>query len=1045
MDMADQTGTRLPSQGIRTPRDRRGGSPVPAPATSSSSDGLTTRCSPSLVANRVIGSVATMFSQGERLFSNRSMEFTIDLYGTFCFMADKLGCGKKHCHCNTDMAWKTYKSLGPGGRSTFRITRKEMADSIFRVWSRYELRRRVVVPEKWKRKKIRSTYRQACVVLVAAAELLGSDLKQKEEVNRAMEYLRKLGKPYEYGHLGRETPEKADNTPLRLRGGIGPPVFKEGMRKSRTLSALHGSDSSDSDHAPRMTSLERLAPGTITVKKGSAPEEEKKKEDEESDMEVVEVGDSPEEEFTTQRPPSRAGDPGSEDSGDEAGPSRPASRISEGGENPQGPYRLPMLHRAPGRPRKDGTGPFKALSTSGTEGSGKGLTRKKGKNLPYKEEDVETEGSSMLMVRPPPLTCEQRGKVEHRLRQMERGSSREIVVHADKCLDEIEQARTSTTNMKGSLSGQIKVNVYLLREVLRTLSVRADKVGDPGYWRSRVNVVERDNTAYKAQNENLLRKLSKAEEAIRYLKANPPNLEGPLIRDPRSPTLGRDPMGRSDITLDMPIDPVTDMELDLEGEAPSRPSVNGGMATKILMEVDRKLSTLMTSMTDSIRRMEDRVARLEQGGRTAPGPAHADEGKRKEKKGKGKGKGKSVTAPPLLPHRRTEVLSEGDLTAEEPIPHPREMEQPWTAVVKGGRRKKGKGPQGPPLPPSTTAKKEGKTQAKKPSKGVISRAGIKRRLPRTAAVAISAPDGTYADVMKEARERINLKDLNLNSLKIRNARNGGILLEIAGEQSRMKADALAVKLKEVVADRTDEVRISRPSRRLDFRLVGLGDHSISSREDIIAAISHEGGCDGEEVRLGRVQTGGRRGLNLAWAQCPADAALKLAEVGSVQIGWAQVKVELLQSRPAQCFRCLGRGHVQQRCPSNIDRARCCYRCGEEGHSSGECRRKPHCPLCALKGLPSGHRTGSTDCPPIPPKSKEVRGIVPDETMRSQLPPLPLSSPEMETKSMLGMGEAKRPREDSSSPPQADSKKARGTGPDRPDCPDSPQPGPSTGP
>ncbi|KAL0098324.1 hypothetical protein PUN28_020297 [Cardiocondyla obscurior] len=45
MEMADQQESVLPSQRIRTLRDRRGGSAVPAPAMSSSNDGRSSACS----------------------------------------------------------------------------------------------------------------------------------------------------------------------------------------------------------------------------------------------------------------------------------------------------------------------------------------------------------------------------------------------------------------------------------------------------------------------------------------------------------------------------------------------------------------------------------------------------------------------------------------------------------------------------------------------------------------------------------------------------------------------------------------------------------------------------------------------------------------------------------------------------------------------------------------------------------------------------------------------------------------------------------------
>jgi len=82
---------------------------------------------------------------------------------------------------------------------------------------------------------------------------------------------------------------------------------------------------------------------------------------------------------------------------------------------------------------------------------------------------------------------------------------------------------------------------------------------------------------------------------------------------------------------------------------------------------------------------------------------------------------------------------------------------------------------------------------------------------------------------------------------------------------------------------------------------------------------------------------------------------------------------LLEARPV-CFRCLERGHTQQRCPPSIpDRGRCCYNCGKMGHESASCGTPPHCQICASAGKEARYRAGSTACPPIPPVGRAVQG------------------------------------------------------------------------
>jgi len=68
-----------------------------------------------------------------------------------------------------------------------------------------------------------------------------------------------------------------------------------------------------------------------------------------------------------------------------------------------------------------------------------------------------------------------------------------------------------------------------------------------------------------------------------------------------------------------------------------------------------------------------------------------------------------------------------------------------------------------------------------------------RRAPRNAAVAIKAnSDGlSYADVIKQAREKVSLKDIGIVNPRMRRAANGGVIIEIGGPEGTVKADTLA--------------------------------------------------------------------------------------------------------------------------------------------------------------------------------------------------------------------------------------------------------------
>lgn len=103
-------------------------------------------------------------------------------------------------------------------------------------------------------------------------------------------------------------------------------------------------------------------------------------------------------------------------------------------------------------------------------------------------------------------------------------------------------------------------------------------------------------------------------------------------------------------------------------------------------------------------------------------------------------------------------------------------------------------------------------------------------------------------------------------------------------------------------------------------------------------------------------------MGITWARCPLNAAVKVATMGKLRIGWTNVKVELLKARPIQCFRCWGTGHVRSQCRSGEDMSNRCLRYGSEGHIARACDvNEPKCMVCSAQGLNSTHRMGGNAC------------------------------------------------------------------------------------
>lgn len=183
-----------------------------------------------------------------------------------------------------------------------------------------------------------------------------------------------------------------------------------------------------------------------------------------------------------------------------------------------------------------------------------------------------------------------------------------------------------------------------------------------------------------------------------------------------------------------------------------------------------------------------------------------------------------------------------------------------------------------------------------------------------------------------------------------------------------KADVLALKMREVLAEK-DGIRITRPVQTAEIRIKDLDD-SVQVK-DLEAAIASAGGCSPADIKVGEIRRSGGRGLGTAWARCPV-AANKIVAARKIRVGWINARVEALERRVLQYFRCLERGHVQATCGSGPDRGAAA---GESGHLVRDWARPVKCPICARTAIrpPNGlqrcnppkrkNRSGATTSPP----------------------------------------------------------------------------------
>ncbi|XP_029163013.1 uncharacterized protein LOC114934535 [Nylanderia fulva] len=187
----------------------------------------------------------------------------------------------------------------------------------------------------------------------------------------------------------------------------------------------------------------------------------------------------------------------------------------------------------------------------------------------------------------------------------------------------------------------------------------------------------------------------------------------------------------------------------------------------------------------------------------------------------------------------------------------------------------------------------------------------KRREPRTAAITLTCPPGTYEKNLRQARQKMEAHGLNMEGATIKRGATGSYIFEISGANGHEKADRFALGMREALKGKTG-VKVQRPIKMAEMRLRGL-DKSIRASE-VIKAIATVGNCEEEEIHLGEIRkTPG--GMGIVWIRCPLKAANSIMGTAKIQIGWALVRAEMLDARSLQCYKCLEGGHVRARCPN----------------------------------------------------------------------------------------------------------------------------------
>ncbi|XP_068993471.1 uncharacterized protein [Neodiprion pinetum] len=555
------------------------------------------------------------------------------------------------------------------------------------------------------------------------------------------------------------------------------------------------------------------------------------------------------------------------------------------------------------------------------------------------------------------------GPVEYRLM-----SASDLGAQLMEWLEDIDAIRMRCKSMQGRLSEEMKKKVGLAKEALLTLTVKAEAAGDPALLQARNADLEAQLRDTRRERDELQRELEKNREG----RERPQTEIANRATSSYAQVASRGPVARAGERRSEAAQTTTVLDLgaatrrsEVEAnEGPTMATSVGasefelrltGSELRLIPDSDRVRDEEMARQSAALKQVREEVGRISLLLLDASSKSGAAD---QDPLGKGTAQPRGTEATTEKVQRSSGNRGATDTPMEVDDGADAENDRGgWRTKMKRKGKRLGEGvPSGAAVETTQTAP-TGALRRTAEDRPTVAR----RRAPRTAAVAIKSrgENTPYAEVLKFAREKIQLAELGIEETRVRRAANGGVLIEIPGPENARKADALAAQLTKVILDKYGNVvSVTRPVIKGELRVLGLDD-SVSA-EELARTLAEQGGCKVEEVRVG-VPRRTPNGLYSAWAQCPLRAAVAVATKGKVRIGWTTARVELLEARPRQCYKCWGFGHIGSTCKASTERRAACYRCSAEGHQARDCTANPKCAVCEGRGIDSAHRMGSGRC------------------------------------------------------------------------------------
>lgn len=481
------------------------------------------------------------------------------------------------------------------------------------------------------------------------------------------------------------------------------------------------------------------------------------------------------------------------------------------------------------------------------------------------------------------------------LEEIENAPAAQSTASALEWLEDIETIR-GRSRYQGVLSSRIKERVAAIKKTFEVLAVRIEEQGDLVYLKRKNSELRGQLLTSQREIKRLDRRVGELQKTIEELRGLIINNEGIRKADKATSPIqeegGTREKGNSwsqKECAEGSLPPVR--RPPIKGVSSVIPDRRKGMEIQEDAEISRQIVNLVNKRKALRERMENSPSGKSPG-RVKPGE-----------------KGPKIVSnvqlvPPRNVGRKTEEVSElREVQATQASIMPEnelELENEWVNVISKNEKKKVRKKQ----TGSEMIKGKGKELPKEESSRLKpSQQGIKRRPPRTAAVAIrGTEDGfSYAEALKTLRGKISLPELKIERSHIRKAASGGILIEIPGENRNKKAEELKNRIAGVLGE---AARVTRPTVKGEIRIMGMDDSVVP--EEVADVLAVLGKCDPEEIKVGTIRPM-RNGMNMVWTQGPIEAMIGASKDGKIRIGWTSARIDLLKNRPPPSAIGTGRG------------------------------------------------------------------------------------------------------------------------------------------